>query len=351
MVRLTLVLALLAAACESTQPGPCGGGSGDVDDIQGLSCGAASHLYVVDRLLLPVDEPLAEQFGLDLDGDPQAFPDNAAGPVLSALTAASANLRIQDRIDRMVDTGEFILLLRLRAAALTTATGVAMWTYAGAEPDPAPCQDANDATCRRHLEGDGSFALDPASQTDSKVVGQIVGGRYTGGPGTIGAPGRVGADEFDLYLWGARADVQVSETRLGGAPTPGKLGGAIPVDVLESDVLPWARALIADAIAADCTSSVPPCGCAAGSAGRAVIDLFDEAEPRDCAVTLDELRNNSLIAPLLVPDVDLFDADGYFNPRQDGVKDSLSVGLAFTAVGATFDYQLDPDEPAAAGQF
>ena len=35
-------------------------------------------------------------------------------------------------------------------------------------------------------------------------------------------------------------------------------------------------------------------------------------------------------------DLDLLDASGKFNPRQDGVKDSLSVGLGFTCVPATF---------------
>ena len=76
--------------------------------------------------------------------------------------------------------------------------------------------------------------------------------------------------------------------------------------------------------------------------------LFDEygatvQDDPDCAVTLEELGNNSLISSLLAPDVDLFDCSGgewptgcCFDPRVDGVKDSLSVGLGFTGVGATF---------------
>ena len=40
------------------------------------------------------------------------------------------------------------------------------------------------------------------------------------------------------------------------------------------------------------------------------------------------------------PDMDLLDASGKFNPRQDGVKNSYSVGLGFTCVPATWDLGL-----------
>jgi hypothetical protein len=36
------------------------------------------------------------------------------------------------------------------------------------------------------------------------------------------------------------------------------------------------------------------------------------------------------------PDLDLLDASGKFNPGQDGVKDSYSMGLGFTCVPAKF---------------
>ncbi len=336
MVRLAALVALLLPGCEEAPPVGCH------DDF---ICPGSSHTYVIDRLRLPVSGDLVDQYGVDIDGDPQGWPENAVGRVLSELTAASADLKLQAWTDELIDTGGLILLERIRATAITTATGVGAWTYVGEELDPSPCTDALDTVCRRHLDGDGSFRLSDASALDSRVVGFIAGGTYAGGPGTIDLPLFAGDQQFRLRLYGARMEVQVSESALGSADAPGRVGGGIRPDDLDSDLLPWALARITGAIAADCTSSVPPCGCAAGSAGQAVIGLFDEVEPRDCAVTLDELRNNSLIAPLLVADVDLFDADGNFNPRSDGVDDSLSFGLAFTAVGATYDYLLDPDEP------
>ncbi len=39
---------------------------------------------------------------------------------------------------------------------------------------------------------------------------------------------------------------------------------------------------------------------------------------------------------LLSPDVDRLDETGAFKPRRDGIKDSLSIGLGFTAVPASF---------------
>ena len=63
--------------------------------------------------------------------------------------------------------------------------------------------------------------------------------------------------------------------------------------------------------------------------------LFDANT--DGTITAKELRTNALIMSLLAPDLDLFDSAGIYNPRVDGVNDSLSFGVGFTAVGAVFD--------------
>jgi hypothetical protein len=120
--------------------------------------------------------------------------------------------------------------------------------------------------------------------------------------------------------------------------TGGKLGGAITEEALNDDILPALHTILGDTIAEDCTATSAPC-CADGSTGQLLIDLFDESEPQDCMVTLEELKNNSLISSLLAPDVDLFNGEpvqANFDPRQDGVKDSLSLGIGFEAVGGVF---------------
>jgi hypothetical protein len=50
-----------------------------------------------------------------------------------------------------------------------------------------------------------------------------------------------------------------------------------------------------------------------------------------------EVSENAIIQNVLQPDVQLFDSNGNFSPNSANTdKDSLSVGLGFTAVRATF---------------
>jgi hypothetical protein len=69
---------------------------------------------------------------------------------------------------------------------------------------------------------------------------------------------------------------------------------------------------------------------------------FDQARTgnNDGSIEPNEVVNNALVVALLGPDLDLFDAMGNFNPNTDGVQDSISLGVGFTAVQAIF-----PDQP------
>ena len=77
--------------------------------------------------------------------------------------------------------------------------------------------------------------------------------------------------------------------------------------------------------------------CEDGSAGEQVLTLFDANG--DCTVTTEELLASDLVdGTIRNPDLDLFDGDSdEFNPNQDGVKDSISLGVGFSAVAGTFD--------------
>lgn len=65
------------------------------------------------------------------------------------------------------------------------------------------------------------------------------------------------------------------------------------------------------------------------------IDLYDG--DGDCHVSASEIRAGRDSLLLFAPDLDLLDAQGNYAPNQDGVVDSISLGLRFTAVRATFD--------------
>ena len=64
-----------------------------------------------------------------------------------------------------------------------------------------------------------------------------------------------------------------------------------------------------------------------GTTGKTVLDLFDgdiTGTTKDCAVSIDEIKGNSLIQSLLAPDVTI-----------DG-KMALSLGIKVEAVHATY---------------
>ncbi len=54
----------------------------------------------------------------------------------------------------------------------------------------------------------------------------------------------------------------------------------------------------------------------------------------NCAI--DPAEFNLLVTPFFALDLDLLDEAGNYDPLQDGVNDSFSVGLGFTAVNAAF---------------
>ncbi len=64
--------------------------------------------------------------------------------------------------------------------------------------------------------------------------------------------------------------------------------------------------------------------------------------PKDGMIGLCEVSGNSIIKNVLEPDVQMFEADGVtYHPNKNctgacTTKDSLSLGLGFTGVKATF---------------
>jgi hypothetical protein len=103
------------------------------------------------------------------------------------------------------------------------------------------------------------------------------------------------------------------------------LGGAVTKDDIDNEVIPAIAAQLTPLVMRDChmLSSPPTCGCDDGSTGKTLIGLFD-AGTKDCAISVDEIKNNSLIVSLLAPDVTI------------NGKMALSLGVKATAKKATF---------------
>jgi hypothetical protein len=343
LVQRSSILVLCSAVALSTAAA-CGGSSGD-DQQETVDPTGTAHTYVVSRVLLPTKSGEGNKYGLDLDGDGNI--DNALGNILSALSSAagSGSLNLQGSIDDSVNQGKIVLLANLKATALDMANGVALEVFVAktgaGDITPAPCTDTNDTVCGHHLTGTGMFTIDPAGPQNAQIVGHIIGGKFTGGPGnvtleitlssTVGAP-------IQLTLIGARSSLPgITAAAIGSDAAPGIIAGGVTQDDLNNKVIPAVATTVQAQIDRDCYDQTthqplgapPGCGCKASSTGSTVISLFDKS-PADCAVTIDEIKNNDLIKTLLAPDVDLLGADG--KAGHDGVPDSLSVGVGVEAV-------------------
>lgn len=294
------------------------------------------HTFVIDTLSVPRSADESVTFGLDVDGrenDTNGGVDNALGRSLASL---SGTIDIPSALDQAIDDGSIILLANLRAGKLDTAECAEFGLYRGAAPDPAPCADAGDTTCRRHLDGDASFEIAADSPTDTVIAGRIEGGAFQMGPDdppgrlTIALPALDGSEPVALELIGARIAIEsIGEDGL----MTGVLAGAVPMAALEDTVLPALHRGIEATVAADCAGTAPEC-CTPDSAGEGAVGFFDN--DGDCAVSYDEFRNSFAVSLLINPDVDLLDENGDFRPNSDGVRDALSLGMGFTATTATF---------------
>lgn len=294
------------------------------------------YAYVVSGIQVPTNPAEANQIGLDIDGvEESVTTDNALGTALATL-AGQADLDIATAVGDAINSGEVIILMDVQSEDLTNSTCSGVSVYLGDNPSVSPCDGETDEVCGRHLDGTASFEISANSPTDTSLNGTIIGGNFKLGPDD--PPGNFtleldlieGGAPLTLDLVGARVEIgTVAEDGLTG----GLLGGAVTKNDLETSILPAVETLVDEQVAVDCQGTAPEC-CTAGSPGALIVDLFDTDD--DCDITLQEITESDLVATVLRPDLDLFDADGGFSPNSDGEKDSLSLGLGFTAVSGTF---------------
>ena len=308
----------------------CGGDDGGTVIPEG-----AHTQYVAKRAFVPTNNNQARDYGLDLNKDKTV--DNQLGMVLGTL--ASMGFDIQGTIDKAVAEGSIILLVDFQTKDFTNTTAAGLKVLLGANPMPAACNAAemscNTAMppvctgCSHHLQGTGNFAIDPKSPDTAAVGGKIVNGTFNGGPGQISLQIALGGTTaIQLDLIGARAKASgITADKMDTVI----LAGALTDEDLNTKVIPAIATQIQPIITRDCTMpTVPGCGCVAGSTGKTVLDLFDgdiNGSTKDCKVSVEEIKGNSLIQSLLAPDVTI-----------EG-KMALSLGIKVEATKATFPAQ------------
>lgn len=256
------------------------------------------HGYVVDRVLLPVSSTQATQYGVDLNGDGKV--DNRFGTLLAAL--GSQGFDVQGTLDSAMSSGALVTLLSI-------------------ETKTKNMKNAKKVRVRLFRGLPGTTTVDgsaPSTELKAKIVKKVLVPK----PGTVHLafpallPGRPSIT-FDLVQG------RILGTCKANGCTNGRLVGGIPSVELDQLLVPEIGAALRAVVARDCPTT-PPDPCTSGTPGAQLLSLFDANH--DGTISDDEVRGNAIIKGLLAPDVDLIGGDG--------VADSLSVGVAFTAHGA-----------------
>lgn len=320
---------LAAAAVLPMSLVACGGDDGG----EIVPMGEHYH-YVVNQAFVPTTNTQARDYGLDLNGDGTV--DNQLGMVLSTL--AGMGFDIQATIDGAVAEGSIILLVDLQTPDLMNTTNAGIQVYLGDNPTPAACGQGEEydpmtgTGCGHHLDGTGMFSIAADSPQNAALGGKIVNGTMTAGSEKSNLSLQIalgGTDAINLNLIGARAKASgITDSMIGSGTSGGVVfAGAVTKEDIDTQVIPAIQTQLVPTIMEDCPgtdpNSNPPCDCMADSTGKTILNLFDTS-PKDCTVTVDEIKNNSLIVSLLAPDVTI-----------DG-KMALSIGIKGTAVKGTF---------------
>ena len=276
--------------------------------------GATVLRYVTDKIRLPLNNT---DYARDINGDGKA--DNRLGDVVGLL---ATYVELQAQLDSSNVKGDGLNLF-----SLTTVDPAAV-------DDPGAQVTIYNANRQENpdFSGKGKFSVDKSVKA-AKFAAALKGGAFLSpAPKTQAAPATANLRIFlsptvsvALPVVGAWLSFTANPTTL----TSGQLNGALTRKDADDLLIPaLARSL-------DEFAQVNPCeeNC------KTVRSLFDTS--KDGRISLDEVRANALVKNLLAPDLDLFDTKGVWKPNPkanptDAERDSISVGVGFHGVRATF---------------
>ncbi len=297
------LIVFLLGACSALNPTPS---PTQIPTQVPPTTGILSHL-VTNKLTLPKSQEETQAFALNVDGDPQQHPDNMFGEMLTLLASLTPGLEIQSTLDEVINTGQLVSLHVVKADDPLNDPSVSWAIFLGQKTTSAPSFDGTD-----------KFTLDAAAPADQPIVGSISNAHFAGGPGTA---------HVEMILLGQLVEVNLvgvlleADLNANGCAN-GRLGGGVTAEEFKGKLLP----ALADGLNQIIKSNT--------AAANPLLQALDSNN--NGTITTQELENNPLLMIAISPDLDLLDASGKFNPNQDGVKDSYSVGLGFTCVTANF---------------
>jgi hypothetical protein len=321
----------------------CGGdgGAGSGDCMPGAR--NITDQYVFDTILLPLQQT---DYAMDLVGD--GHPVNQFGSFVAALI--QENLMPQAALDASLQSGQNNMLLGESSsdASFQHDSCAAASVQAGAATTMPPTAGA-------------SYT---ATGSPSRFAGPITNGGFSSAPpATTKMPVSL---PLLLPLFGPTPITVVGAhlqfSFVNGRVVMGQINGGIRKSDIDTIVIPALAKTLESKILADqgrLTSAdmfilslfdiggvagPAPAGCATTCA-RGCQNPSGVANACGCAAAGDgvidecEVAASSLTHNLVMPDIQLFDADGNYKPNPNPTamsKDSVSIGIAFTAVPARF---------------
>lgn len=301
----------------------CGGGGADECT---MATTGESAKFVANSISVPQSK---SDFAFDLNGDGRA--DNQLGNIIQALT--NSNLDTQSGVNDAVTDGNVLLLIDANADSLANSSCASSEVGAGKvmmNPD---------------FTGNGTFTKDTAV-AGGVFKGKIANNVFTSNnPATTTNPISVtillplvsGAEPVALHVQGAR----LTWTKMGDQLVKGQINGAVKSEDIQMTVIPNIAKLLSNLVAEDPDSS----------SNKQILQLFDVGDGadgtctgvdgvtgtgKDGKIAACEVADNALIKNVLAPDVQMFQGGEYKPNKANSEKDSLSLGLGFTAVKANF---------------
>jgi hypothetical protein len=306
----------------SGSPPEPGFGSAPEAPLVPIAASARTLRFVVNSIWVPWQ---GSDYAVDLNGDGRV--DNQFGNVMGALVG-TLNTDFQGSVDKAVAAFASPLLLRFdtEQADLTVDQRIDMTILSGTVLDA----------------GQRIF------QVDTSRPSVTLRCRLRSGRAESQAPLRGGAVvtlpvTLDLFwelpvILPMRA-AQMSFTLAGDGLSldAGLISGAVSASDFQSHFFPPLAKHLSAYVAANPDSST----------STQILQLFDtggctnpdgtQAKAMDGVIDVCELLTHPIMQALLRPDVQLFDDSGRYSPQATATKkDSLSVGLGFSAIAATF---------------
>lgn len=276
------------------------------------------YQYVVDSLHFATTAVEATRLGSNIDKDENGRIDNAFGHVLVAISGA-AQFDLDEETTTLIDSGQILHLLDVQTTSTDQASGVGVTLLHGKDNDGNPSDN---------FSGEEVFDVDTAPGSGIMagfVTGGVVNVELGDVPLAVTFPGL--DERFIVNLTHTTINATISEDGLSG-----RLGGVISRREHDEVIMPFLHAGLSRIVSRDCPDGS---SCAVGSFGETLVQAFDYDD--DNALSFDELRDSNLLKALLSPDLDLFAENGERCIRCDGVKESLSIGVGFTAVPAVIN--------------